>query len=137
MKIVVVGTGYVGMACVGFVEWGHEVVGVDIDAGKIERLNQGVLPIEEPGLVELVERGKQAGLLSFTTDLAAAMKGAVKIRLGSIAPSFLSENSAERRSNFSSRTSAEEMTMPNVARPRNGIDTAEPGSMNDFEKKVR
>lgn len=76
MKIVVVGTGYVGLACVGFTEWGHSVIGVDIDAGKVERLNQGVLPIVEPGLPELVLRGKQSGLLSFTTNLAGALQGA-------------------------------------------------------------
>lgn len=76
MRVVVVGTGYVGLACVGFTEWGHSVVGVDVDADKIARLNRGEVPIVEPGLPELVERGKAAGLLSFTNDLAAAMQGA-------------------------------------------------------------
>ena len=60
----------------GFTEWGHSLVGVDIDADKIARLNAGEMPIVEAGLAELVERGKSAGRLSFTTDLAQAMKGA-------------------------------------------------------------
>lgn len=76
MKIVVVGTGYVGLACVGFVTWGHEVVGYDIDADKIDRLNRGEMPIVEGGLPELVAEGKKSGLLTFTTDLASAMNGA-------------------------------------------------------------
>ncbi len=76
MKIVVVGAGYVGLACVGFTEWGHQVIGVDIDADKIARLNRGEMPIVESGLPELVAKGKASGLLSFTTNLAEAMKGA-------------------------------------------------------------
>ncbi len=76
MKIVIVGTGYVGLACVGFVTLGHEVVGYDIDAAKIDRLNRGEMPIAEPGLLELIAKGKRDGLLSFTTDLASALKAA-------------------------------------------------------------
>ncbi len=76
MKVVVVGTGYVGLACVGFVTMGHEVVGVDVDAGKIERLNHGELPIHEPGLAELVIDGMREGKLRFTTNLPEALTGA-------------------------------------------------------------
>ncbi len=76
MKLVVVGTGYVGLACVGFTDWGHTVVGVDIDAQKIEQINRGVLPIVEPGLPELIDKATASGLLSFTTDLASAVKDA-------------------------------------------------------------
>ncbi len=76
MKIVVVGTGYVGLACVGFVTLGHEVVGYDIDAAKIDRLNRGEMPIVEPGLLELIEEGKRNRQLTFTTDLGSALSGA-------------------------------------------------------------
>lgn len=76
MKIVVVGTGYVGLACVGFVSLGHEVVGVDTDAGKIERIKAGEMPINEPGLADLVVKGMRDGKLSFTSDLASALKQA-------------------------------------------------------------
>ena len=77
MRIAMIGTGYVGLvsgAC--FSEFGTDVVCVDKDAGKIERLLEGVMPIYEPGLDTLVEKNVTAGRLSFTTDLAEAVKGA-------------------------------------------------------------
>ena len=77
MRIAMIGTGYVGLvsgAC--FSEFGTDVVCVDKDAGKIERLLDGVMPIYEPGLDTLVEKNVAAGRLSFTTDLDAAVKGA-------------------------------------------------------------
>lgn len=77
MKIVIVGTGYVGLvtgACLA--EVGTEVVCVDVNAAKIERLQNDVLPIYEPGLLEIVKRNRQDGRLSFTTDLASALPGA-------------------------------------------------------------
>ena len=77
MRIAMIGTGYVGLvsgAC--FSEFGTDVVCVDKDAGKIDRLLDGVIPIYEPGLDALVEKNVAAGRLSFTTDLHAAVKGA-------------------------------------------------------------
>lgn len=74
MKLAVVGTGYVGLvtaAC--FAELGHEVIGVDIDAAKVERLKKGECPIFEPGLEELIKQGLASKRLSFTTDLASAL----------------------------------------------------------------
>ncbi|MBP9184606.1 MAG: UDP-glucose/GDP-mannose dehydrogenase family protein [Fuscovulum sp.] len=77
MKIVMVGTGYVGLVSgVCFSDFGHEVVCVDKDPGKIDRLNRGEVPIYEPGLQALMARNVTAGRLSFTTDLALAMAGA-------------------------------------------------------------
>lgn len=70
MKIIVVGTGYVGLvtgACLSDV--GVEVVCVDIDKQKIEDLNKGILPIYEPGLEEIVHRNAQKGRLKFTTSI--------------------------------------------------------------------
>jgi len=72
MRIVVVGTGYVGLvtgAC--FAESGNDVVCVDIDRAKIERLSRGEIPIYEPGLAELVERNVAADRLRFTVDLSS------------------------------------------------------------------
>jgi UDPglucose 6-dehydrogenase len=77
MKIAVVGTGYVGLvagACLS--ETGNDVACADIDAGKIDRLNQGEIPIYEPGLEPLVERNLRDGRLTFTTDVAAAVRDA-------------------------------------------------------------
>ncbi len=77
MKIVMVGTGYVGLVSgVCFSDFGHEVVCVDKDPGKIDRLNRGEVPIYEPGLDALMAKNVAAGRLSFTTDLAGAVDGA-------------------------------------------------------------
>jgi UDPglucose 6-dehydrogenase len=85
MRIAMIGTGYVGLvsgAC--FSEFGVSVTCVDKDAGKIERLNNGEVPIFEPGLDQLVATNKAAGRLTFTTDLKAALDGtdAVFIAVG-------------------------------------------------------
>lgn len=70
MKITVIGTGYVGLVtgtCLA--EVGHEVICVDIDQSKIDRLKNGDIPIYEPGLADLVKKNYAAKRLSFTTDL--------------------------------------------------------------------
>ena len=75
MKICVVGTGYVGLVTgTCFAESGNDCICVDIDEDKITRLQQGEVPIYEPGLRELVERNRREERLSFTTDLAEAVK---------------------------------------------------------------
>jgi len=77
MRIAMIGTGYVGLvsgAC--FSEFGIDVVCVDKEPGKIERLNKGEIPIFEPGLDDLVAGNVKAGRLSFTTELEPAVKGA-------------------------------------------------------------
>ena len=71
MKILMIGTGYVGLvtgAC--FAEIGHKVICIDKNQEKIARLNQGQIPIFEPGLEELVARNKSSGKLSFIDDLS-------------------------------------------------------------------
>ncbi len=82
MHIAVVGTGYVGLvtgAC--FAEFGVEVTCVDVDKGKIDRLNQGIIPIYEPGLDKIVEKNSSAGRLHFTTDIKSAVELALVIFL--------------------------------------------------------
>ena len=74
MKVTVIGTGYVGLvtgACLA--EMGNHVLCLDVDARKIEILNNGGIPIHEPGLQEVVQRNAAAGRLEFTTDIAHAV----------------------------------------------------------------
>jgi len=69
MRVTIFGSGYVGLvtgACLA--EAGNHVVCVDVDAGKIDRLNRGEVPIHEPGLDALIKRNAEAGRLEFTTD---------------------------------------------------------------------
>ncbi|HYC56516.1 MAG TPA: UDP-glucose/GDP-mannose dehydrogenase family protein [Candidatus Binatia bacterium] len=75
MKICVIGTGYVGLvAGTCFAESGNDVACVDIDANKIQRLKEGHVPIYEPGLEELIQRNMEEGRLTFTTDVASAVR---------------------------------------------------------------
>ncbi len=77
MKIAVIGTGYVGLVSgVCFSDFGHDVVCVDKDPAKIDKLNTGQVPIYEPGLEELMAKNVEAGRLSFTLDLPSALDGA-------------------------------------------------------------
>ncbi|MDX5321637.1 MAG: UDP-glucose/GDP-mannose dehydrogenase family protein, partial [Bacteroidota bacterium] len=77
MKIVVVGTGYVGLVTgTCFAEVGIDVVCVDIDQKKIEGLKNGIMPIYEPGLEEMVIKNYEAKRLNFSTNLGEAIKGA-------------------------------------------------------------
>ncbi|KJF43787.1 UDP-glucose dehydrogenase family protein [Draconibacterium sediminis] len=77
MKISVVGTGYVGLVsgtCIA--ETGVNVACVDIDETKIEKLNNGIIPIYEPGLEDIYKKNVEKGRLEFTTDLGASIKDA-------------------------------------------------------------
>jgi len=74
MKVTIFGTGYVGLvtgACLA--EMGNHVVCVDIDAGKVERLKRGEIPIYEPGLESIVQSNHASGRLDFTTEAAPAI----------------------------------------------------------------
>jgi UDPglucose 6-dehydrogenase len=82
MNIAVIGTGYVGLVAGScFAEGGNDVVCVDNNADKVAKLKQGVIPIYEPGLPELVERNMREERLSFTTDLSDAVRKSLVIFL--------------------------------------------------------
>ena len=96
MRIVILGTGYVGLvsgAC--FAEFGMDVVCVDSDGEKIARLQRGEIPIYEPGLEELVQKNSKAKTLSFTTDLKAAMLGAEAVFIAVGTPSRRGDGHAD------------------------------------------
>ncbi len=76
MQIAIIGTGYVGLVSgVCLADLGHQVICVDKDIGKVGRLQNGEVPIYEPGLEELCAKNVGAGRLSFTADLASAVAG--------------------------------------------------------------
>ena len=96
MRIAMVGTGYVGLvsgAC--FSDFGHDVVCIDKDAGKIEALARGTMPIFEPGLDKLVERNVRGGRLAFSTDLDQGVDGAEAVFIAVGTPSRRGDGHAD------------------------------------------
>ena len=96
MKIAMVGSGYVGLvsgAC--FADFGHDVVCIDKDQSKIDRLNDGIMPIYEPGLADLVTSNAKAGRLTFTASLAEGIKGANAIFIAVGTPSRRGDGHAD------------------------------------------
>jgi UDPglucose 6-dehydrogenase len=96
MRIAMIGSGYVGLvsgACLS--EFGHEVVCIDKDHGKIADLNKGSVPIFEPGLDEVVAANARAGRLSFTTDLAPAVAQADAVFIAVGTPSRRGDGHAD------------------------------------------
>ena len=96
MRIAMIGTGYVGLvsgACLS--EFGHDVVCIDKDAGKVETLRAGGIPIFEPGLDDVVSVNAKAGRLSFTTDLKAAVAGAEAVFIAVGTPSRRGDGHAD------------------------------------------
>jgi UDPglucose 6-dehydrogenase len=96
LKIAMVGAGYVGLvsgAC--FADFGHDVVCIDKDPSKIDRLDAGAMPIYEPGLDDLVERNVKANRLSFTTELAEGISGAGAVFIAVGTPSRRGDGHAD------------------------------------------
>ena len=109
MRIAMIGTGYVGLvsgACLS--EFGHDVVCIDKDAGKVETLRSGGIPIFEPGLDDVVAANVKAGRLSFTTDLARGVAGAAAVFIAVGTPTRRGDGHADLSYVFSA---AEEIAM--------------------------
>jgi len=87
-RITVIGTGYVGLVTgTGLADFGNRVICVDVDKAKIDMLNNGHIPIYEPGLKELVDKNFREGRLSFTTDIDRAIKESEVVFIGVGTPS--------------------------------------------------
>ncbi|MBM3562727.1 MAG: UDP-glucose/GDP-mannose dehydrogenase family protein, partial [Alphaproteobacteria bacterium] len=96
MNIAMIGSGYVGLvsgAC--FADFGHNVVCVDADAGKIARLKAGEIPIYEPGLDELVANNVEQKRLSFTTELEESVRSADAVFIAVGTPSRRGDGHAD------------------------------------------
>jgi len=96
MRVTMIGAGYVGLvsgAC--FADFGHTVICVDKDAGKIDRLKGGVMPIFEPGLAELVSSNVKEGRLSFTLDAPDAIRNADAVFIAVGTPSRRGDGHAD------------------------------------------
>src|ERR1700761_6115425 len=96
MRIAMIGTGYVvcvSGACLS--EFGHQIICVDKDAGKVASLRAGGIPIYEPGLDEVVAANVKAGRLSFETDIAKAAKGADAVFIAVGTPSRRGDGHAD------------------------------------------
>jgi UDPglucose 6-dehydrogenase len=96
MRIAMIGTGYVGLvsgAC--FSEFGVDVICVDKDKSKIEKIQDGIMPIFEPGLEDLVAKNVQAGRLSFSTNLTSAVKSADAVFIAVGTPSRRGDGHAD------------------------------------------
>ena len=136
MRIAIIGTGYVGLvsgAC--FSDFGHDVVCVDKDAGKIAALEKGVMPIFEPGLDRLVARNVEGGRLSFTTDLRGGVDGAEAIFIAVGTPSRRGDGHADLTYVYSAaREIADALTGPAVIVTKSTVPV---GTGDEVERIVR
>ncbi|MCW1383280.1 UDP-glucose/GDP-mannose dehydrogenase family protein [Novosphingobium sp. KCTC 2891] len=136
MKIAMVGSGYVGLvsgAC--FADFGHDVVCIDKDASKIERLREGVMPIFEPGLAELVASNVKGGRLSFSTDLASAMEGAQAIFIAVGTPSRRGDGHADLSYVYAvAQEVADNLTTPAVVVTKSTVPV---GTGDEVERIIR
>jgi UDPglucose 6-dehydrogenase len=139
MKITMIGTGYVGLvsgAC--FADFGHEVVCVDKVAEKIQAIESGRMPIFEPGLDQLVANNASAGRLTFTTDLAAGVKGAEAIFIAVGTPSRRGDGHADLSYVYAAaREIAESLDGPTVIVTKSTVPVGTGDEVERIVKEVR
>ncbi|MEX2451577.1 MAG: UDP-glucose/GDP-mannose dehydrogenase family protein [Rhodospirillales bacterium] len=136
MNVAMIGTGYVGLVSgVCFSEFGVDVTCVDKDHDKIARLNKGEIPIFEPGLEDLLEKNVKAERLSFTTDLAEAVKQAQAV--------FIAVGTPSRRGDGHADLSFVYAAAQEIAEAMNGYtvvvtkSTVPVGTGNEVERIIR
>jgi UDPglucose 6-dehydrogenase len=136
MKIAMIGSGYVGLvsgACLA--DFGHTVVCVDVDADKIARLNANVMPIYEPGLASLVAANVDAHRLSFSTDLAASLKGCQVVFIAVGTPSRRGDGHADLSYVYAAaRSTAEAMDSRTVVVTKSTVPV---GTGDEVERVIR
>jgi UDPglucose 6-dehydrogenase len=136
MRIAIIGTGYVGLvsgAC--FSDFGHDVICVDKDKAKIAALEQGVMPIFEPGLDQLVARNVEGGRLSFTTDLGKGVEGAEAVFIAVGTPSRRGDGHADLTYvHAAAREIAEKLTGPAVVVTKSTVPV---GTGDEVERIIR
>ena len=139
MKITMIGTGYVGLvsgAC--FADFGHDVVCVDKVAEKIQAIESGRMPIFEPGLDQLVANNASAGRLTFTTDLAAGVKGADAIFIAVGTPSRRGDGHADLSYVYAAaREIAESLDGPTVIVTKSTVPVGTGDEVERIVKEVR
>ena len=112
-QICVVGVGYVGLVTAScFADLGNRVVALDVDEKRVENLKQGIMPIYEPGLEELVKRNVKAGRLSFSASYPEALKGAEYAFIAVGTPSAVDGNADLKYVASAAKSIAENMTAP-------------------------
>ncbi|HYG28552.1 MAG TPA: UDP-glucose/GDP-mannose dehydrogenase family protein [Caulobacteraceae bacterium] len=136
MRVAMIGTGYVGLvsgAC--FADFGHTVCCIDKDEGKIQRLREGVMPIYEPGLDQLVANNVREGRLSFDTDPANAVRNADAV--------FIAVGTPSRRGDGHADLSYVHAAAEEIARLMNGFtvvvtkSTVPVGTGDEIEEIIR
>ena len=136
MKIAMVGSGYVGLvsgAC--FADFGHDVVCIDKEQSKIDRLNDGIMPIYEPGLAELVAANVKAGRLTFSTELAPSIRDANAIFIAVGTPSRRGDGHADLSFVYAvAREVAEAMETPAVIVTKSTVPV---GTGDEVERIIR
>jgi UDPglucose 6-dehydrogenase len=136
MRIAIIGTGYVGLvsgACLS--DFGHDVVCVDKDEAKIRSLEGGAMPIFEPGLDHLVRRNVSGGRLTFTTDIAAGVRGAEAIFIAVGTPSRRGDGHADLSHVFAAAAEiAQALTGPAVVVTKSTVPV---GTGDEVERIIR
>ncbi len=139
MRIAMIGTGYVGLvsgAC--FSEFGTEVVCVDRDAAKIDRLQRGEIPIFEPGLDQLVAKNVEAGRLSFTTNLVEGVEGCDAVFIAVGTPSRRGDGHADLSYVFAAAEEvAQAVTRPTVLVTKSTVPVGTGRKVKEIADRVR
>lgn len=139
MRIAVIGVGYVGLVSgVCLAEVGHHITCVDLDRQRIDKLNQNIVPIYEPGLADMVATNRAAGNLHFTTELVAALKEADAAFIAVGTPSRESDGHADLSYIYAAAKSiAEKASKPLVIINKSTVPVGTGDEVENIVKEVR